>query len=261
MGRRLTRKEIVQEDKIHSTLSHLWDWSARNSKLLVAGLVLIMLSIIGAYFWQGYQRGHDEELQAQFAQALKIYSTPVVPNSTEEANTEATTDSASDAAQEAAVEAEPELQFKTAQERDQKALEAFQNLAEQYSGTRIEELSLYYVGLTQQRLGQPEEADTTIAALIDEAASTEIKNLARKFQAQLALLENNHQKAIELYRQILEDAPSEFPRQTILMQLAQSYEATGQPQEAVKYYKQLTTDYPSSEYSRQAQTRLDLLGG
>ena len=70
--KRLTRREIVQEDKIRASLTRIYEWIVRNSRLLIASVGLLLITILGSYVWKSYQQNRFAELQIEFAEALKI---------------------------------------------------------------------------------------------------------------------------------------------------------------------------------------------
>jgi len=66
----LTRKEIVQEDRIYSVLSGISQWAVVNRTPLVVGSGIVVASLLGFYVWQGYQDSANQEAQKLFAEAL-----------------------------------------------------------------------------------------------------------------------------------------------------------------------------------------------
>ena len=246
MAKRLTRRQIVQEDPIHSTLSKLYQWAALNRIWLFGILAAAALAIFGSYLWQTYQENQSQELQKEFGDALRIYHTRLDAKNSEDG-------------EEVHNHFSSNYQFSSTPERDQKALTEFSSIAARYPGTRLGVLARYYVALTKQRLGQSEEARTMLYAVIEEAEHPEINNLARNYLAQLALLEKNHQQAIQLLTEILETPSPTFPKQTALLRLAQTYEEVGNREEALSHYRRVTSEYPATDSSRQAQSRIDQL--
>lgn len=240
--KRLTRKEIVQEDRIHATLSSVWDWAARNSTWIVVALGVFILAIVGSYFWQYYQKRADEGVQKQLGEALEIHHAPVGTAQNADGNAVST-----------------RYRFKSAEERHRKALEKFNAIAQEHSSTQVGTLARYYVALNKQELGQKEEARKILAEVSEQADDVEIKNLARYALAGQAKVDQNHAEAIRRFKEILDAPASNFPKQTVLLELAQTYEARGNTEEALKTYRKITVDYPGTEYSRQAQDRLTQL--
>jgi outer membrane protein assembly factor BamD (BamD/ComL family) len=45
----------------------------------------------------------------------------------------------------------------------------------------------------------------------------------------------------------------------VLLELAQTYETAGNTEEALRYYRRLTAEHPTSQYIQQARTHIDQL--
>ena len=131
MARRLTRREIVQEDRIYTVLSAISQWVVGNRTQLVVGSGIVVASLLGFYLWQGYQESSNQEAQKLFAEALDTYHAPV-----RELNPEP--DSEPDAENpDQPPEPPPVYRFETVAERRAAAELAFEKISDDYSGTRI----------------------------------------------------------------------------------------------------------------------------
>jgi len=238
--KRLTRKEIVQEDKIHSSLVGILDWFNKNAKLLAIAAIVVLLAIGGTYFWRYLSRSQGEELQAGFADALQIHSAPAGKDAT--ANT--------------AAPATNKYSFATTQERHQKALAKFKEIADDSPGSEIGQLARYYVALNQYQLGKTSEAKSTLESLVDDADTPVTRNLARNMLVQLSEQAKNHEQSIKLLNDMLAEPTPAMPKNAVLLQMAQTYETMGKTAEASKRYKEITTEFPNSEEAKQAQAQL-----
>lgn len=248
MGRRLTRKEIVQEDRIRSVLTRLYAWAAERVNYLVAGLVLVILTLGGVYLWDQHQLSREQELQARFGEALRLYHARVGQEEKEEGREE-----------DALPVPGTELRFDTAEARDEKALNAFRAIVAERPGSSVGHLARYYLALVEYRRGNPQEAADELRSLIETTPHAEVKNLARNSLAHVYLAEERHEEAVVLLEEILDQPSPYFPKQSALLRLAQVNEALGNLEEAVSRYKQLGSEYPAGEYSQQAQSRINQL--
>jgi tetratricopeptide (TPR) repeat protein len=234
----LTRKQIVQEDQIHSLLTLTYDWVSKNSKWLASGLGIAAVVWGGAYLWQYYSQSQGDELQRLFGDALEIYSAPLTKDQAPQ-NVTAT------------------RRFQTSEERAQQALEAFSKLAERSPRSEVGAYSRYYVALIQDQQGRKAEAKKALEALSGEDVNSMVRSLALHYLAQLAEQAKDHQSAVRLLNKLLADSAATLPKQTVLFRLGQNYEALGKVEEALKQYQKITSEFPNSEDSRQAQARLD----
>jgi len=240
--KRLTRKEIVQEDWIRASLTQTYEWIARNSYLLAAGLGLLLVTVLGSYIWQTHQQNRSAELQIEFAEGLKIYHSPT---GTDPDNEQAVNSS--------------RYHFATDQERREKALEAFNAVASDSPGSNLGLLARYYAARIQHELDQWEEAKQELQSVIEEADQIEIRSLARNFLAHVFLLEEDRKQASAMLQAILDDSPSSFPKEFVLVRLARNLEADGNLSEAVESYRKLLADHPDSSYAAEASSRIDRL--
>jgi tetratricopeptide (TPR) repeat protein len=108
-------------------------------------------------------------------------------------------------------------------------------------------------------MGETEEAEIDLNFVIQNAPEPEIQNLARNHLARIAQSQNDSEKATALLEQILLDEFDAFPKAVVLLELAQTYETAGNTEEALRYYRRLTAEYPTSQYIQQARTHIDQL--
>ena len=238
----LTRKEIVREDKIHWALAGTYDWFSNNARLVLIAVGVVAVGLGGAFLWQYLSRSNSAKLQIQYGEALEMFSTPVGA-----------------AAQPAPDVTPSRYKFATTAERNQKSLAEFQKIAEDSPRSDVGQYAKYYVALIQHQQGQTAQAKKQLEELIADGRQPMIRNLARNLLAQISEGEKNNQQTVTLLKQILDDATPGFPKQNVLMRLGQSYEALGAKDEAVKQYKRIVTEYPNSQESAEAQTKLDAL--
>ena len=268
--KRLTRKEMVQKDKIQAALSGIYEWSSENRYLLISLFGVFVLTILGSNVWQGYQGRSSHQLQIRFSETLDLYHAPVaeaeeeITEETAEAETtaEVTTETETAAQQTGSKEGDltsSQNRFQSHQEQLEEALAGFTAIADDYPGKQLGLLARYYTALIRQELGQTEEAEQDLNFVIENSIQAEILNLARNQLAAIAQSKNDRQRATALLEQILLDESSAFPKANVLLQLAQNHEAAGNVQEALRFYRRLTTEFPTSVYSQEARSHIDQL--
>jgi tetratricopeptide (TPR) repeat protein len=238
--RHLTRKEIIQEDKIHSVLSRTIEWFTDNARFLAIAVGIVLVVFGSVYLWNYLSKSTSERLQAQFGDALAIYNAPA-------------------GADRSTAATPTKYSFATTEERHKKALAEFTKIADDSPNSDIGQFARYYVALNQHRLGQTQQARKSLQALLDDADEPTVKTLAANYLAQLSEAEKNTQKAVEFLTKALEGSTPGFPKSAVLMRLGQNYEAMGKTQDAVKQYKRIVTEYPDSPESQDAKARIDAL--
>ena len=265
MSKRLTRKEIVQEDRIHARLTRISQWALNNRSYLAILAVVLVVVLIGAWSLQGYRESQDAEIQGLFSDALELYHANIgKPEASgheghDHGELTAEEEDEEEARARAQELANNKYRFKSEEKRNQKAEEAFQVLAEQYADSQLGILSRYYLGLIARQTKRVDEGKEHLSWVINNADELETRNLARNALAQIVLGENNPEEAATLFEKIIEEPSPNYPPQIILMSLAQSYEKAGNVDKALEHYKKVTSEYPASQQSRDAQSRIDEL--
>lgn len=251
MAPRLTRKEIVQEDRIYSVLSGVSQWAVVNRTPLVVGSGIVVVSLLGFYVWQGYQESSNQEAQKLFAEALDTYHAPV-----KELAPDPDSDSEN---QDQPPEPPPEYRFDTVTERRDAAEAAFEKISDEYSGTRIGFFSRYYLGLIGRQSDNASKARQHLTWVVDNSGDSDVRNLSRNVLADIALGEENHEEALTHLQQLLGDPTPQVPEQTVLMRIARTHEALGNVDQALENYRKITNDYPTSSQAEEAQSEIDRL--
>lgn len=243
--RRLTRKEIVKEDPIRKALENTSAWLFEHRSLLVGVLGVVVVAVAASYLWDTYSVSRSEEVQSVFADALDIYHAPVGEKPAPEEPTD-----------QQSPEPPEKYRFATSKAKHEKALEAFQNISKTYSGQKLGALARYYTGLSLMELDRTGEAQTELAAVVSESGYPEIKNLARNSLSRLEASKGNHNEAARLLEEILNEPSPNFPEQVVLLRLARTYELTGQNEQALERYRQVTSQYDGTQYATEAETRI-----
>lgn len=242
MANKLTRKELVQEDVIRKTLTETSSWAIDNLKFIgaaVAGVVLVALAVWG---WQLWSAHRTEVTQSALAEALAIYQGEV---------------RAADAGPDTRADFEkPKHSFATEQERSEKALAAFQAVADEHSGTVPGNLAAYYVALIRHETGDTEAARQGMQTVIDEAQSPEIRNLARNALSQFLLSAGQVEEARTLLNRILEEPSPNFPIQLVLMTLAKADEENGNLDAALERYRRVSAEFVGTPAASEADERI-----
>ena len=253
MARRLTRREIVQEDRIYSVLSGVSQWAVLNRTPLVVGSGIVVVSLLGFYLWQGYRESSNQEAQKLFAEALETYHAPV-----KELNPEPGAESEGENRNQPQPPL-PEYRFDTVAERRAAAEAAFEKVSDDYSNTRIGFFSRYYLGLIERQSEDAGKARQHLQWIVENSGDSDVRNLSRNVLADLALGEENHQEALTYLQQLLGDPTPQVPEQTVLMRIARTHEALGNIEQALENYKKITNDYPTSSQAEEAQSEIDRL--
>jgi tetratricopeptide (TPR) repeat protein len=243
-GRRLTRKEIVQEDQIHSTINQIFHFVLEKKELLLLTLACAVGLALAIYFWVDYQSGKKSEVQLAFSNAMEIYAASVGDAPAPEAGTPPDT----------------RPRYKTENEKYTAALKAFGSVKETASGTALEEYADYYEGLCQKGLGKKDEFVKTMERLAAKGGDSEIAGLADFALGEYYLANSDVEKAQLNFEKIFKSEKTNLPKDNILNDMGDYFEKRGQKDRAKATYERLLKDYPESRLKTTVQAKLTNLG-
>lgn len=137
------------------------------------------------------------------------------------------------------------------------AAKQFSDVAAAYSRTRPGRLARYYAALSLVQLDQNDEAERELQA-VESSGDATLAPLARFQLAQLYDKTDRPDQALQIYQQ-LADAGAEFvPRAVVLLKMADHHSTTN-PEEAAKLYNQVKSEFPDSAAAQLADQGLQLL--
>ncbi len=242
MANKLTRKEIVQEDVIRKTLTETSSWAVEHLKLIAGAVLLVVVGGLAVWGWQTWSTSRSEAMQLALADAMAIYHGEI---------------RAADAGPDTRSAFEkPKYSFTSEQERNEKALKAFQTVADDYEGSIVGDLARYYVGVISYQTGKPEEAQAAMRAVIESADTADLRNLARHALAQYLQASGQASEAMTLLNQILEEPSPNFPAQAALMALAKAKEAAGDLAGALEQYRKVAAEHAGTPLASDANERI-----
>ncbi|GAB4237333.1 MAG: hypothetical protein Kow00109_11240 [Acidobacteriota bacterium] len=202
--------------------------------MAVGAVILVIVGVLG---WRSYSAGQEAERQAAFAEALRLYHAEVRDP---------------DAAETPETSSEPV--FSSREEKYTQALEKFEELAANYSGTTVGRFADYYAALCLRELGRLDEAQARLEDLLSRVSSPDLKNLVQQSLAEMAAAAGDHKKAAEIWQEIVDAPAARFPMSIALLRLAEAKERAGDLAEALELYRRIVREFPGSTAASQATT-------
>jgi predicted negative regulator of RcsB-dependent stress response len=126
-----------------------------------------------------------------------------------------------------------------------------------YGSSDAAVMAKYYIGLSQDGLGDSAAAVTTLQEVVNQADG-EIKPIAQFALAGLFKKQGDQAKAIEVLKQIEESGA--YSRSAVAYELGAAYEASSQRDQAQQYYSKVITDFPDSTFRQPAESSLKRMG-
>jgi tetratricopeptide (TPR) repeat protein len=230
----------LKENRFAATTAETLTWASDHRKKIVkiaiaAGLALI---VIAGIWW--YLRHREEQASAALATALETYNSPVRT--------------------EGAQIPEQIKSFATEKERAQASVNAFRPIAEQYSHSRSGQLARYFLGLSEQDMGNNAEAEKQLKAASD-GGNGDVAAMAKFALASLYRSMNRPADGIKVYKELADKPTVTVPKTTSQLELAEVYAANQQQQEAAKLYEQIAKENPQSLAGQLAASKRQQLPG
>lgn len=226
---KLTRKEIT-EDSVHESIVSLVDFLAiHKKKIIILGTiaVLVALGIYGGLIFL-----EKKEIQAQeiLGRGIDFYHAEIDPDAADDPYGKGT-----DAA------------FRSESLKYQAAAGEFSSIVSGYGYSKISVIARYYLGLTQLKLGETEEAVRNLEEAANNSKGRIVGYLAQKVLAQHHEASGNYGEAKAILERLIDDVKYDLPKDDLSMQLAGILIAEGNNGEAVKVLQEATSQ--GSEFS------------
>ncbi len=215
------------ERTAHWTVEH-------QSKLMVAAIIVLLVAAASFGSWY-YFNQQDLKASVDLGQAVRTMDTPVRP---------------------AGMPAEPDTpSFASVKERATEAHKKFQALADKYPHTRSAEFARYFLGVTSADLGDNAAAERELKA-VAASHNEDLAALARFALASVDRNINRNKEAIDLYKQLIDKPTRTVSKATAQLELAETYQAAQQSDQAKQIYQQIQKENPSSEAAQIATGKL-----
>jgi tetratricopeptide (TPR) repeat protein len=133
------------------------------------------------------------------------------------------------------------------------ALQRFQDVVKQYGGTTNGTIAEFYIGNTYANMGQPDAALKEYEAFTKKhAGETFLLGMVYQRMGYAYLAVGKGDEAIKAFGK----AETLVGTGTATLELARFYDRSGNSQEALKKYKAISDDLPSSVWASEARSKL-----
>jgi len=243
-SKRLSPKEIkrdIREDELRSLLTETliqaqlhWRWIVAG----MAGVVVLILAGVGIY---AYFQSLETEANAELAEAIEVYSAPVVEEDADPDDPKAPT-------------------FPSGEARRERSREAFTAIRDKTGAGIAGDVAELYLAEISLAEGDAETAREIWEDFLDDH---EDHVLAISVRINLIHLDRDEDKAEEVVARLeeaLENPESTLPEDVVLFELGTTLEELGRSDEAREHYQRLVDEYPRSAYLTEVNQRLASLG-
>jgi predicted negative regulator of RcsB-dependent stress response len=221
----------LKEDPFAEGTREIWEWLLDHRNNIVGGIVVAAIIIAGYLAWWYHSQNREQQGSLELAQAVRTMNAPL-----------------------GAAAMPGQESYANAQARAQAAQKKLESIARNYSSTTSGRMAAYYLGIEDLNSGDSAAAEKQlkqVAGFSDKG----IASLAKLALASLYVSTGKPDQAVPLCDDLIAHPTGTVSKSEAQLQLAQAYQAK-QPEEAIKIYRQLQVDDPSSPVASIAMNRM-----
>jgi predicted negative regulator of RcsB-dependent stress response len=151
------------------------------------------------------------------------------------------------------------MSFATEREKHQAALTKFKIVADQYPSTEAGLFARYREGTTFMALGTPASAARSYQQVIDRGDDTLYAQMARLGLAEAQAQTGQYDQAISTFKDLSQQKDGQVPIDGVLIRLGRTYLDAGKRTEAEQTFNRLVEEFPDSPFTTDARRALDQL--
>ena len=230
MGRRITRKQLKQDDEFVSAAERIFRWVADNRRQLLAAIGAVFAAAIvwwGVNAWMGTRTDDASLLLYQAVQTFEgdAAAGSLVPGGDVDA---------------AQIE--------------------FQQVVESYGRSDQADMAKLYLARIALSRGQTDEARSVFVDLSQKHGNDVIGRLATLDLIDLRIASGQVEEVAGELEAMIVSQDGGLPRDAALYKLGEVFVTSGDPERARTYFERLVEEFPESPYITNAQLRLNELG-
>lgn len=220
---KMTRHQLKEQDEITTSLQRVTGFAVAHKRELVIGGSAVLVAVLAIIGWSLYASSRNTKAQIQLSQVIRTFDDTTKPD----------------------------------KQRFEATIAEAQKTVDSYGSLPVGAIAQYYIGLSQEGLGDTTKAVQSLQGTIDRGDPT-IKGTAQFAIAAIHTKHGEAPKAIEVYKQLYESG--NYSKAAVAYELAAVYEATNQPNQARDYYQKIVTEFPESPFRQSADDALRRMG-
>jgi TolA-binding protein len=151
------------------------------------------------------------------------------------------------------------VSFASERERSQAALTKFKIVADEYPSTDAGIFARYREAATFMALGSTASAATSYQEVINRAGSALVGQMARLGLAEAQTQSGQYDQAIATFKELSQDKNGPLPVDGVLIRLGRVYIEAGKKPDAEQTFTRLVAEYPDSPFATDARRELEQL--
>jgi predicted negative regulator of RcsB-dependent stress response len=230
MGRRITRKQLKQDDEFVSAAEWIFRWIADNRRPLMAAIAAVCVAAVAWWGVNAWLSTRTDDASLLLYHAVQTFegdaaAGSLVPGGDVEA-----------------------------------AVTDFSQVVDSYGRSDQADMARLYLARIALSRGQTDEARLAFVELSQKHGNDVIGRLATLDLIDLRIASGQVAEVAGELEAMVVGQDQSLPRDTALYKLGEVYTASGEPDRARTYFDRLVEEFPESPYLMNARLKLNELG-
>ena len=230
MGRRITRKQLKQDDEFVSAAEWIFRWIADNRRQLMAAIGAVFAAAIAWWGVSAWMGSRTDDASLLLYHAVRTFEGDAAAGS-----------------------------LVPAGDVDAAEIE-FQQVVESHGRSDQAAMAKLYLARIALSRGQTDEARTVFVDLSQQHGNDLIGRLATLDLIDLRIASGQVEEVAGELESMIVGQDGGLPRDAALYKLGEVFVDSGDPERARTYFERLVEEFPESPYLMNAQLRLNELG-
>jgi predicted negative regulator of RcsB-dependent stress response len=230
MGRRITRKQLKQDDDFVSAGEIVLRWITDNWRPLIAGLVGVF--VVAALWWgvKLWTGARTDEASLMLHRAMRTFE-----------------------GDQATPGGEPAGDMEAAEQQ-------FREVVDRFGGSDHADMARLYLARIELDRGNREAAQEIFVDISDRHRDDAIGRLANLNLIDFRIASGEGAQVVAELEAVVDGSSSVLPVDAALYKLGELFDREGDPEMAREYYQRLVDEFPESAYLMRARQRLTEIG-
>ena len=238
MPKKLTRKQIVKQDVVKSTIVSFWENLQAHPIRITAIVVLFVGILIVGLSLKYYAANKDENAHVLLTKVLTEFNgperNPFLKNQVQISTVL------------------PEKKFKEMEKN-------LYTIIRDYPGTKYASQALYFLGIVQMKQSHIDDSINTFQKSIASKQDDITSYLAKFCLAQAYSKKKSYNEATKILQELTDDQNSLIPKDYLYWELSYIYEMHGKKAQSKMLLQKIMSEFPMSSFRTEIEEKLKTL--
>jgi tetratricopeptide (TPR) repeat protein len=245
-----TERQHLKDNELAIALGHAQTWADRNSRTLLATVIVIVVVGGGVLAFSTWRNSTDNPARTMLAEAMGIEEARVMPP----APPAGTTNDPN------ALGGQLPGTYPTETAKLEASLPKFQAAADAYPASDAGVTARYHLAKNLVALGRFDDALPHYDQVIANGGALMAKT-AKLGKAEAQLRAGKYDPAIATFKEFVDAKDPTLPAEALLMELARAYKMAGKTEDARKTYTMVVEQHANTPFADEARQQIEKLKG